>query len=115
MASEQALRGDPDAAWNLVLYFSGDNYDKQRNEYWYQIAIDDRSPNALAMLGEKLGTSDDPCVAIRGIYYLGLALRELPSAQGEPARGWRLELDGLKDRARTITSINCLEARADLR
>ena len=71
-AAVKALGGDADAAWGLFLYFTGEPFDRERANYWMQIAVENRNPNALYYYGERLGESDDPCRNLRAIYFLEL-------------------------------------------
>jgi hypothetical protein len=114
-AAQKALRGDADAAWELVGYYSGEHFDRQRNEYWYQIAIDNRNSSALTHLGQNLSTSNDPCVVLRGIYVLELALKSLPTAEGDDAESLRREIDKAVALSRTMTPGSCLNTTASMR
>ncbi len=114
VAAQKALKGDADAAWELVGYYSGEHFDRQRNEYWHQVAVDNRNSNALTHLGQNLATANDPCVVLRGIYGLELALKSLP-ADGEDAKSLRREIDHAEARSRTMTPGNCLNTTASLR
>ena len=106
-AAISALKGDPSAASNLVLYFL-EKKDERRAARWEAVAIQNRSPSSLLTRGNELIISANPCEVLRGIYFIELALAsDAEQIQGQ-ANEWRKELDFARKRAEQIQPGKCL-------
>ena len=111
-AAVKALSGDADAAWGVFLYFTGEPFDRDRASYWMQIAVENGSPNAL-YYAAKLSASDDACKALRGVYYLELALKFTPESDTQHSASLRTEIASARERVAKMSGSDCL--RVDTR
>jgi hypothetical protein len=114
-AAVKALSGDPEAAFGLFLYYTGDRFEAQRMIYWLQIAAENGKADALNYFGSRLSSSDDPCRILRGIYFLKQANKSMPNtSQPEGRAKGQTEIDIAGERLRKLPSANCLRADASM-
>lgn len=114
-AAVKALAGDADAAWALSFHFAEKPFvDRERSNYWMKIAVENRNPNALYYYGEKLGQSDDPCLTLRSIYYLELALKFTRANNADFKAGVQSAIATQRKRVAALSDSKCLHADTSL-
>ena len=111
-AATKALEGDPDAAAELVLYFLGQRNDLEKARFWQQIAIENGDSGALLTRANLLIGSADPCLRLRGIHLLELALENPSPGLSQTKSDWHETLSRAKDRTREVPGDSCLELTA---
>jgi TPR repeat protein len=114
VAAVKALGGDVDAPFGVFLHFSGDHYDRERADYWMEIAAQNGNSNALYSSAVRFLGSNDPCRILRGIYFLELAAKALEAKDPDGAAGVRREITSSRARLKEVPPSNCLRSNATL-